>query len=174
MKMYVDLDQYLLTAAGLVPSTVVSYVVFYWLAKVLAKIAHSTFRLAPLGHVACIVFACAAAPIVALWFIDRPLELMDGSGKSLLVGAIAAFAVISIAQEYSRQPAENHEPSTPLRNLLSGATLGGLCGGLSFLFFALVLSNKPNSQFQFGLGSFIFFVVAGVILGVFFIRRRRS
>lgn len=100
--MYVDLDQYLLTASFLVPSVVVSYFVFCGFAKLLAKLTGHAFKLPLLGHVACIIVACAAAPIVALWFIDRPADLMGGSGKALLVGAIAAFAVVAMAEETGR------------------------------------------------------------------------
>lgn len=103
MKMYADLDQYLLTASFLAPSVIISYFVFCWLAKLLAKVTGNTFKLPLLGHVACIVGACAAAPMVALWFIDRPADLMGGSGKALLVGAIAAFAVVALVEEAGRQ-----------------------------------------------------------------------
>jgi hypothetical protein len=96
MKMYADLDQYLLTASFLAPSVIISYFVFCCLAKFLARVTGSTFKLPLLGHVACIVVACAVAPIVALWFIDRPADLMGGSGKALLAGAIAAFAVAAM------------------------------------------------------------------------------
>lgn len=41
--------------------------------------------------------------MVALWFIDRPADLMGGSGKALLVGAIAAFAVVALVEEAGRQ-----------------------------------------------------------------------
>lgn len=105
MKMYVDLDQYLLTASFLTPSVVVSYAVLWWLAKLLAKLSKDALRLPVLWHVACIVLACAAAPIVALWFTKRPADLMDGSGKSLLVGAIAALGVIAVAEETARRKA---------------------------------------------------------------------
>jgi hypothetical protein len=103
MKMYADLDQYLLTASFLAPSVIISYFVFCCLAKLLARVTGSTFKLPLLGHVACIVVACAAAPIVALWFIDRPADLMGGSGKALFVGAIAAFAVVAMVEETGRQ-----------------------------------------------------------------------
>jgi hypothetical protein len=101
--MFVDLDQYLLTAAFLAPSVLVSYVVFCWLAKLLARLHGDTFKLPLLGHIACILVACAAAPIIALWYSDSPADLMDGSGKALLAGAIAAFGVVAMVEDTGRQ-----------------------------------------------------------------------
>jgi hypothetical protein len=102
MKMYVDMEQYLLTASFLAPSVLVSYLIFFWLAKLLAKLTGHVFGLPLLGHVACIVVACAAAPIVARWFTDRPADLMGSSGKALLIGAIAAFFVVAMVEETGR------------------------------------------------------------------------
>lgn len=109
MKMYVDLEQYLLAASFLAPSVLVSYAVLCWLAKLLARLTRSTFRLPFLGHIGCIIAACAVAPVVALWVIDRPLQFMDGSGKSLLIGAISAFAVVAMVEECGRQRTRSTE-----------------------------------------------------------------
>lgn len=107
MKMYVDFEQYLLTASFLAPSVIVSYFVFYGLAKLLARFTRTTFKLSVLAHVGCIVVACATAPMIAVWIVDRPIDLMNGSGKSLLVGAIAAFAVVAMVEEIGRQRKES-------------------------------------------------------------------
>lgn len=103
MKMYVDLDQYLLTLSYLAPSVIVCYVVFCGLAKLLAKLTRDAFRLPFFGHVGCLILACAGAPIVALWFVDRPIDLMGGAGKSLLIGAITAFLVVAMVENAGRR-----------------------------------------------------------------------
>jgi fucose 4-O-acetylase-like acetyltransferase len=105
MKMYSDVQQYFLTASFLTAGVVVGYVVLFWIAKGLARLTSYTFRLPWFAHAACLLCAWLVAPMVALFFVDRPSDLM-GNGKALLVGALAALIVIGAAEEFARKPRE--------------------------------------------------------------------
>jgi hypothetical protein len=170
MQIFVDVQQYLLSAAALAPSTLLSYLVFYWLAKLATKALGGYFGLSFLGHAVFILVACALAPIVAIWFVARPADLLDGSGKALWAGAISALLAVAAAQEFAPQTPSG-APHGKARRILSGAAVGAISGAFAFLLFAAALANNPKSQIDFTFGSFLFFVSAGLIVGAGFIRR---
>lgn len=104
--LYSDYQQYLLTAAYMAPSALISYTVIYWLGKLMMR----RFRLRFIVHLLLVALSCVFSPVVAVWFADRPIDLMAAPGKSFLIAAGCSLFVIGIAQEIVK------EGSTVYRN----------------------------------------------------------
>ena len=120
MRMFNDLTQYSLTMAMLAAPAILFYGAIYWISRRLMP----TFRLGVLGHLTCIVLAIGLAPFVALFVIDRPIELQ--SGKALYVGFLTSLGVLIAAQSILA-------PDTPSA---SAAVLVPIIGGLLLLVLA--------------------------------------
>ena len=103
MKIFVDIDQYLLTASYLLAPVLLFYAVFFGLAKLLSRLTGDQFRLPFYGHIGCAMAACALAPFVALFLVDRPAELHESSGRFIVTAAIAAFIVVGFTHEMVRK-----------------------------------------------------------------------
>jgi hypothetical protein len=92
---YSDFQQYMLTAAYMAPSALVSYVPLCWIAKLMMR----RFRVPFMAHLLLIALACIFSPLLAVWFIERPIELMETPAKSFLIAAGCTLVVIGIAQD---------------------------------------------------------------------------
>lgn len=94
MRFYADLSQYLLTASMLVPHVAVGYGLSVLLAKLVARIGGDRFEMRGWAHLAVLVVASAAAPLVALFVIQKPIDLIEKPWTAFGIGGLTAFSIV--------------------------------------------------------------------------------